>query len=504
MRSAIAAAGCVALSCVIAFGCTTAIRQPELHPPSDARSIRPNVDTLKVHHRSGVLDVLTSWSMDGDSVLTGIGRRYSLHRDLGNPGQFRTPIDSIALLESNNPRTRVSAGKITLGVWSVFWGAITTSCAIDPKSCFGSCPTFYIDDVDANRPRAEGFSSSIARSLEATDLDDLGIRRRGGSSLTVRMTNEAWETHAVRHVKLHAVPVRAGAEVFATQDGAFHEVRSPSAPSACSSRSGDCAAALAARDAVEWQTTTDEHDLAARDTITLVFPAKAGRAGLVLAARQSFVSTYVLYQTMAYLGTNAGSWLARLERGDSSAHRPLNAVNEMIGTVEIEWARGNSAWQRAARYTEAGPIATDEQLIPLGDATSGDLIRVRLTFARGNWRIGKAALVQIGERVAPVTIEPSQPLAPEGAYLFTYPDDEVSLRFDLPRGADEYALFLESRGYYYEWMRGAWLAEGNAAMAALLMFNPREAMRVMTAGFKTREAHFERTFWNSRFGGGRQ
>jgi hypothetical protein len=464
-----------------------------------------------------VLDVLTTWSVDGDSVLTGIGRRYSLLRDIGNPGEYRTPIDSIALLESNNPQTRVSAGIVALGVWGVFWGAVTVSCAVEPKSCFGSCPTFYVDDVDANRPRAEGFSSSIARSLEATDIDDLGLRRRGGSALTVRMTNEAWETHAVRHVRLHAVPVRAGAEVYATRDGAFHEVRAASPPRTCVSRSGDCTAALIARDGAEWQTTTDERDLAARDTIIVVFPAKPGRIGLVLAARQSFVSTYVLYQTMAYLGTNAGSWLARLERGDASAHRPLDAVNALIGTIDVEWARGNSAWRHAGRYAEAGPIATDEQLLPLGDATSADSIRVRLTFARGNWRIGKAALVQIGEPIAAGPIDPSEArriggegadvrgeLATDGGYLFTYPDDAVSLRFDLPRGDAEYALFLESRGYYYEWMRGAWLAEGNAAMAALLMLNPREALRSMAPGFKVREADFERSFWNSRFGGGRQ
>ena len=77
------------------------------------------------------------------------------------------------------------------------------------------------------------------------------------------------------------------------------------------------------------------------------------------------------------------------------------------------------------------------------------------------------------------------------------------MRFELPRAAPEYAWFLESRGYYLEWMRGEWLAEGDATMAALLMRSPREALRQMAPLYKSREANYETMFWASRFGGGR-
>ena len=48
----------------------------------------------------------------------------------------------------------------------------------------------------------------------------------------------------------------------------------------------------------------------ARETVDLVFPAVAGARGIVIGARQSLLSTFLLYQTMAYMGHQAGDWLA--------------------------------------------------------------------------------------------------------------------------------------------------------------------------------------------------
>ncbi len=54
--------------------------------------------------------------------------------------------------------------------------AVTAYCIANPKACFGSCPTFYLEDEggrEPERPQAEGFSESIARVLEARDIDAL-------------------------------------------------------------------------------------------------------------------------------------------------------------------------------------------------------------------------------------------------------------------------------------------------------------------------------------------
>lgn len=61
------------------------------------------------------------------------------------------PMDSVIFAETNEPRTVAPFGIPLLAVWSTVWGAVTVACVADPKSCFGSCPTFYLDDVSTVR-----------------------------------------------------------------------------------------------------------------------------------------------------------------------------------------------------------------------------------------------------------------------------------------------------------------------------------------------------------------
>ena len=83
--------------------------------------------------------------------------------------------------------------------------------------------------------------------------------------------------------------------------------------------------------------------------------------------------------------------------------------------------------------------------------------------------------------------------------MITTPGDEYRLVFRLPEPASEQELFLESEGYYYEWMRGEWLAEENPAMLAMAMLRPDEALRRLAGPFKEREGRMERVFWASRY-----
>jgi hypothetical protein len=85
------------------------------------------------------------------------------------------------------------------------------------------------------------------------------------------------------------------------------------------------------------------------------------------------------------------------------------------------------------------------------------------------------------------------------AYLVTTPGDHYELGFRLPADAPAYEVFLESQGYYYEWMREAWLHDEDPALALLLMTNPREGLRVMAPAFKAVESGMEASFWASRF-----
>ena len=77
--------------------------------------------------------------------------------------------------------------------------------------------------------------------------------------------------------------------------------------------------------------------------------------------------------------------------------------------------------------------------------------------------------------------------------------DAYRITFDLPVEAVNATLFLETEGYYYEWMRGEWAGEENPLMAALIFSDPAAALVAMAPAFKTREANLEESFWSSRF-----
>jgi hypothetical protein len=462
---------------------------------------------------SGELYALDTWHFElANSVIVGSGALYGIDRQAVSQGTFNVPMDSVIFAETNEPRTVVPFGIPLLAIWTTVWGALTVACVADPKSCFGSCPTFYLDDVSTDRPRAEGFSSSIAKVLEERDVDALGVSRPGGVRVDVRMTNEALETHAVRYVQLHAVPKPAHAELFATAEGDFYKASGTMRAVGCRSHYGDCLGELLYRDSLEYKSLTDSADLGIRETVELVFPATAGNVGLVLEARQTFVSTFLLYQMMAYMGSEAATWLATLERGDPFSRRAAWRMANIVGSIEVSIAVDSGPWHAIGSFSEAGPIATDVQLVPFTLPPTADSVRVRLRMARGSWRVGYVGLVKASPATA-TALDPFEVQRLKGEtggereilhdadrYLFTHPGDEYRLSFMLPSDADRYELFLESRGYYYEWMRAEWLAEEDTAMVALMLTRPEAALKALAGEYKLREANFEVNFWNSRFG----
>jgi hypothetical protein len=86
-----------------------------------------------------------------------------------------------------------------------------------------------------------------------------------------------------------------------------------------------------------------------------------------------------------------------------------------------------------------------------------------------------------------------------GTHLVTHPGDSYRLTFRLPPGDSPFELFLESEGFYYEWVRSEWLAEQDPRMAALALANPAEALRRLAPAYKAEEPFLERAFWASRF-----
>jgi hypothetical protein len=233
--------------------------------------------------------------------------------------------------------------------------------------------------------------------------------------------------------------------------------------------------------------------------------------GLVISARQTLLTTFLFYQTMAYLGRSGGDFLAALERGGTQNAPQVMGMARALGGIDASVADGDGPWTSIGSFNEAGPIAGDVRILPF-ESDGRAPIRVRLRQAKGHWRLGWVALARVGEPVTPQVIEAAA-VTREGrpdpvalarvrgldGHLATMPGDAYRISFDLPQPGPELELFLETEGYYYEWMRTEWLPEENPLMAALALGSPERALRLLAGPFKERESRLEAAFWASRF-----
>jgi hypothetical protein len=496
---------------LILLACAPTRLRRTVSSPSQASTLDRKSPYLKAHLRSGYVYILNSWQVDTSGTLvTGRGSLLTPNRAVERQGEFYLPVDSVALFETN--LLQRSGAVTALSVMTGITAAVTAVCIAEPKNCFGSCPTFYVADSTGSSLLAEGFSASIAPALEAVDVDALYRAPVSGPEFALHLRNEALETHVIRYADLLAVARPEGGRVFHTPEGEFRAATELQPPAFCRDSGGDCHGSVAAFDGRERTSLADSLDLATRETIDLEFDGGgSGQRGLVISFRQSLMSTYLLYQTLAYLGTQASSALAALATGADAARERVAGMGRLLGRIEVLVPDSAGTWVPAGSVGETGPLASDTKLVPLPRSGRGP-VRIRLELTRGLWRIDYLALAILGDPLQPIRIPPARvergergdsaawrALVDTGKALVTLPGDAYDLVYRLPSHPPQPELFLESRGYYLEWMRREWIAEENLTLAAQILLDPAGALRMLAPAFKRQEPEMERLFWNSRY-----
>lgn len=475
---------------------------------------------LKAHMRDGHAYIFSSWTVETSEVF-GQARLLDANRDMVDSGWLHVSVDDVAIFETNQLRPSPSiAGMTIITALSL---AVTVGCATNPKACFGSCPTFYVEAGDQLLLEAEGFSGSVTPALESRDIDALCRATPSQGTLELVMRNEALETHVVRTANVLRVPRSSDGRVFHTATVRSSNGLQPTGreywqtgamrtPTHATGPEGDCSELVAQRDFVERVSLADSTDLATTETLEVVFDSVPDEdVGLVLTFRQTLLTTYLFYQTLAYMGPSVGSWFARLETGGETMRALVRWAGSALGGIRVLVADGDGGWTLAEEVYETGPLATNTIIVPLEDCRTRPL-HVRLEMAKGAWRIDFVGLAELRERVDAVRVPPSRvrregrtdpaaldALLDTGQQLITFPGDEYTLVYDLPANGIDQELFLETQGYYLEWMRGEWVAEEDAEAAAKLLFDTPRAMIELAPAFKRIEAQMEATFWRSRY-----
>jgi hypothetical protein len=472
---------------------------------------------LKVHMKNGDVCILKdNWQVDSaSSAVVGSGTRYNLNRAQVFEGKMSITPDSIALLETNKKLDGAEAGRIGgLALLTGVDALVGIFCIANPKACYGSCPTFYLNEKDNfHYADAEGFSNAILPSMEYADIDALGRCETGKESFSLTLKNEALETHCVKGVSLLAVPVGKEERVFQTPGDQLFRCSNPVRVASATADEGDITALIAAADRQERFSPSDEKDLNSKEEVELKFRTGhfGGSRGLVLHFRQTLMTTYLFYGAMGYMGDEASDYFARLE-SDSSLRQRFDATTSLLGGIDAYlWSDEKKEWIYQQSFSETGPIAINKQLIPFRDSVYGKEVRVKLVMNRGLWRIDYAGLTDLLEPVRPAELLPvalydkgrldgdalGQLNSPK-EYLLSMPGSEYRLEFRLPPHEGGMELFLRSEGYYLEWMRAHWIKDKDLLKLKAMVDYPSFYLRSEAKDFKRYEAMMEQDFWGSR------
>lgn len=473
---------------------------------------------LKAHLKNGDVCILSdSWKVDTTlSVVSGNGTKYDFNRKPIFQGAINIPIDSVAIFETNKKIQNPEAGRIAaLSILAGLDVVVGFICLTNPKACFGSCPTFYINENDNfHYADAEGFSNAIAPSMEYYDIDALNNGQLLNNTFSITMKNEALETHCVKDVKIFAYPRKEGERVYQSPTNDFYLCKNNHPLSIATANEGDITTLLRSQDRQERFSLCDENNLSSKEEIYISFDNVkiTNDLGLILNFRQTMMTTYFIYSAMGYMGNEVGDIFAKLETNKETKEKLKGGIKKELGNIDIYlWNEQTNNWILQNGFYETGPIAINRQFIPLQNLSSNSKVKLKIVLNKGLWRIDYAALTNIIQKVKPYEISPNSVLNKgkldntalveinnPDKYLISMPGSEYKFNFTLPNPKSDYELFLYSKGYYLEWMREHWIKDKDLLKLNQMVNNPKKYLKSEAKNYKRYETTMEQEFWNSK------
>lgn len=475
---------------------------------------------LKAHLKNrDVLILKNKWGIDTISnTLSGIGTRYDFNRKAIYNGALKIPLDSVAIFETNAKLTTSEHSRIIgLSIMGGLDAILGIYCLTrpDPKTCFGSCPTFYINENDNfHYSDAEGFSNAIAPSMEYFDIDALKPMLIQGKDFSITMKNEALETHCIKDVKLLAYPIKDGQRVFHSPSNKFYLCENTYPLTYGQANEGDITHFLKESDQSERFSYADSQNLSSKEEIYLTFKNIEDKEnlGLILNFRQTLMTTYFIYSAMGYMGDEVGDYFAKIETNDNINSKVRSGIYSELGNIDVyAWDENKNKWIFLEGFNETGPIAINKQLIQIKNLPFSSEIRLKIELNKGLWRIDYAGITNIKKQIEPFSILPSSvfnkgefdkdaliSLNSPKKYLISMPGSEYKINFEMPTPDTNYELFLYSKGYYLEWMRKHWIKEKNIPKLNQMLIKPKSYLKDEAKEFKKYETSMEQLFWESK------
>ncbi|MCC5915818.1 MAG: hypothetical protein JJU02_00685 [Cryomorphaceae bacterium] len=473
---------------------------------------------IKLHLKNGDLYILNdNWKVNNHTdEVEGVGKHFDRNRKLVGQGKFNVPVNQIVLYETNDISGDGTSARIAaLGIITLINAYVTAMCLTNPKACFGSCPTFYLEDIDnVHYSDAEGFSNAISPTLAYTDVDALNNPPISDHEFTLTMKNEALETHCVNQANILVFPRNPGQRVYHTRQDEFYLSDAEYPLTLAIAEEGDVTELMRHADKTERTSLADENDMRTREEIILTFDHLPNHDdwGLVVHFRQTLMTTYLIYSALGYMGDEVSDFFAELETNPKLKKRVKTSIKDELGDLDVYvWDENSEKWIFQGGFYETGPIAINRQLMKFKNTNHSGSLKVKLEFAKGLWRIDYVSLAKIIDRVEPLELQPSwvenqgikdnaalELITDTAKLLISLPGDKFVFGYTLPETHDDYEIFLASGGYYLEWMRESWLEEKDLSKLRKMFLRPGKYLLDETPAYKEYERDMEQQFWDSR------
>ncbi|MBC7885912.1 MAG: hypothetical protein H7X99_10580 [Saprospiraceae bacterium] len=478
---------------------------------------------LKIHLKNGGVCIMDDkWNYDSlTHHVEGQGKMYDFKRQELQQDVFHISIDSVQVFETNTKlKPEGSIRMLTITILTAMDVALGIGCLFAPKACFGSCPTFYIHEDNGQRlADAESFSNAILPSLAYVDIDDIRYEATSGQKLNIKMKNEALETHVVKKANLVLIPKTKNQDVFISPDDKYYITEGQSKLLSATTMDGDITHLLEKQDGMERFSLADKKDLVSAESIILDFDISnhTKLKGLKLSYRQTMMTTYCLYSALGYMGDEVGDIFSKIESDAKASEKMKSIFHDALGGISIYvYNDVTKQWVYEGEIYETGPIAFNHEILPLKTKYLNDRIKIKLVLNKGLWRIDHVALYDIVKEGEPVCVPPYQltkngvinandlasVIESDNSNIISMPGDVYGLAYSIPDDKESnrtFKIFLETEGYYLEWMRKSWLKDKNLPALQHMMKDPKSWLTSETSNYKKYEHDMENQFWNSRW-----
>lgn len=391
-------------------------------------------------------------------------------------------------------------------------------CLACPKCCFGSCPTIYTLDGQNYYLEAELFSECISKQLENGDIDLLR-QEIVDEQLSIKITNEALETHYIDKLNLVIIEHPEESEVYPDINDQLIIVKEPFPPQEIKSKDGrnvkdkllhdDC---LYYRSGVDM--VNEIRNGPAFDYLDIKLPNVINSPlKMVVKYRNTLLSTTLLYDVViGSQGASALEWTNRMNN-DSRYASQFNSIYRAFSGIKLKIFDGFN-WIETGTLKDAGPLNWKflAAEIPIIDIKAKS---IRLEFIPDNFMIDYIAFDTTRldiSNICTIEVQPNEIInqkgeiinslndfiwAEDNKYLKTEPGDCYYINYYVPFSENKsQTALLYSEGYYNEWIRGSWIREKQDYIFNL--YDIRGTFAHLADSWLENSAQLEAEFFNSR------